>query len=152
MLEAFILSNPAATGALFARDAVRERATESNIEFAHEDAGTSVSEFVLNACGEDEGSFKVSIPYTEWTPRLEGEFVRLVKLSALQRISPQQALRLEDLRASRRILKNRRNPDEIAWEHQKRKATKELLTALQKYAKFHDPANSPWASAKENLH
>lgn len=152
MLEAFILSNPAATGALVLRDLFRERVGETNVEFTHEDTGTSASEFILNGCGEDDVSFNIPIPYTEWTPRLEREFVSLVKNSALQRITPDQAFRLEELRTSRRKLKNRRSPEEIAWEHQKRKATKELLNALQKYAKFHDPSNSPWASAKENLH
>lgn len=152
MIEVFIMLNPVATGAINIVDLVRERTADTTIQFANEDTGTSASELILNSCGDDEGCFHVQIPYTEWTKPLENEFVRLAKQAALLRITNDQASRLEELRSSRRRLKNRRTPDEIAWEHKQRKATRELLLALKQYAQLHDPTNSPWARAKENIH
>jgi hypothetical protein len=152
MLEAFILSNPAATEALLIRDGVRERAADMRVEVSGGGAGTSLAEFVFKVCEDDELALKVPIPCADWTRTLEKEFVSLAKDAALQRITPDKATRLKQLRNWRRVLTNKRTPVEIAWEHKKRRATKNLLTALQQYAKLHDPANSPWALAKENLH
>lgn len=152
MLESFLLLNPAATGPQFFHDPVGERVSDSFVSLTRSGTSTPDAEFLLSGCGEDESTFHVSIPYNEWTPSLQSEFVRLAKLSALQKISPAQAKRLEELHSARRFLLNPRTPEEIAWEHKKRMATKALMLALKQYATLHDPANSPWASAKENIH
>jgi hypothetical protein len=92
-------------------------------------------DFVLPKSIGDSGATPEIIlpPVPEWTPKHEKRFLRLAECEALGTITLKEKNELEQLSASRYQLKTPRSGEQVVLEFQQRRATHELLQALEKY-------------------
>ena len=79
----------------------------------------------------------------EWTPNLERQFLRLAEKEAVEGLTPAERKNLDVLGEERNLLKTPRSGEEILKDFEARKLTFELLSAMDKYAKFHHARTPP---------
>jgi hypothetical protein len=149
MLEIFALANPDATA--HSRGLIRGNATVP-VAIVESASGTGKPVLLAEIDGETVDRVEYSTALSKWTKGFEKEFISLVKNAALGRLDQRGSERLDHLRQARRQFKNPRTSEEIIAEFKQRRATSELLAALQRHAKLHKAENNPWDSAEENIH
>lgn len=76
----------------------------------------------------------------EWTHERERHFAVLAEKEALGKLTPAEKEEINRLSFLRRGLKNPRAGEELLWEYQQRKLTRNLVEALTQYVHFHQPA------------
>jgi len=84
-------------------------------------------------------TLKFSLPDLEWSPAQEKRFLALAGGEATDSLSPEEQTELERLSRLRRALKNPRRGEELLWEYEQRKLTRDLISALSRYVTFHNP-------------
>jgi hypothetical protein len=89
---------------------------------------------------------KTTVPIDEWTVPLQKEFKHLAVKEAEGMISPEEANRLENLAALRRVYQHPRSADEVVWEFEQRKLSERLLATLKSYVEFYEGPSKAWRS------
>jgi hypothetical protein len=84
-------------------------------------------------------------PVPEWTPKHENRFLRLAESEALGTLTSKEKSELEQLSASRYQLKTPRSGEQVVLEFQQRRATHELLQALEKYVALQKTARGSFS-------
>ena len=106
----------------------------------------TVSDFSAEIVSDSEQSKATEIqngivpPIEEWTREREQRFANLVEKEALAKLTSPEKAEIERLSLLRRGLKNPRTGEELLWEYEQRKLTRNLVEALTRYVHFHQPA------------
>lgn len=79
-------------------------------------------------------------PIEEWTHERERHFAVLAEKEALGKLTVVEKDEINRLSFLRRGLKNPRTGEELLWEFEQRKLTRNLVEALTQYVHFHQPA------------
>jgi hypothetical protein len=123
-------------------------ADASGVEFSPLDRIT-VSDFSAELFSDDDEPSKATethngiIPPTEeWTNERERRFAILAEREAFGKLAVLEKDELNRLSFQRRGLKNPRTGEELLWEYEQRKLTRNLVEALTRYVHFHQPARS----------
>jgi hypothetical protein len=108
----------------------------------------TVSDFSTELVPDDKQSKATEIrdgiipPIEEWTRAREQQFTKLVEKEAIGKLTVDEKAEIERLSFLRRGLKNPRTGEELLWEYEQRKITRNLVEALTQYVHFHQPARS----------
>lgn len=82
-----------------------------------------------------------SVPFSQsleqWTSQDERHFGFLAEREAMGQLNMAESVQLERLSNRRRAFKNSRTGEELVWEYEQRKRTRELVEALTRYVSFH---------------
>ncbi len=76
----------------------------------------------------------------QWTSQDERHFGHLAEREALGQLNAAESIHLEGLSIRRRAFKNTRTGEELVWEYEQRKRTRDLVEALTRYVSFHQTA------------
>lgn len=82
----------------------------------------------------------IAPPIDQWTHEYERHFAILAEKEALGKLIFSEKNELNRLSDQRRALKNPRTGQELLWEYEQRKLTRNLVEALTLYVHFHQPA------------
>jgi hypothetical protein len=107
----------------------------SNVEMS---SLANLSPSAVEWVSDNFDSVKLRTPATEWTRPMAKRFEELAILEAHNKISSPQLAELEELAKARRYLQYPRSPEEVLWEYKQRRITAELVSAVQRYAKFYE--------------
>lgn len=87
-----------------------------------------------------EARSEIVLPDDRWTCEREQRFAKLAEREVLGTLKPGEKDELEHLSNTRRALKNPRDGEELLWEYEQRKLTRDLVEALNRYVSFHQTA------------
>jgi hypothetical protein len=117
------------------------------VESQWHDMDVSVETLVADPSASAELRAPVIENYGEaekWTTEQQERFHALAIQEATGELSSKGAVELENLTALRRILYRPRSGDEVLWEYQQRKLTRDLLSSLSRYVEFYETPDKAW--------
>jgi hypothetical protein len=143
---ALALGPDANSGATLAQ----ERLTVHSGTEAVEDLALSAATQVTTRAAASAAILETASPVEEWTMALQKQFKKLAVKEALEKISRQEADRLEQLTSMRRAYQSPRSADEVLWEYEQRQLTQQLLETLKNYVEFYEGPSEAWLSTEKD--
>jgi hypothetical protein len=131
-----------------------DAATLGSVYFPALASPSATSSLLASVTGEGATEVKpLELPpdlLDKWSEAEQIRFRELAIEEAVGELPPEELVELEQLTALRRAFEHPRSGDEILWEFEQRRRTRDLLQTLRRYVEFYEGADPAWSAARKS--